>query len=604
MFFSKKYYICLILFIIFFFFENFIPTVFAEGEFRTDYEADFSVNPSGNTIVTQNINLTNKLTNLYPKEFSVKLDTQAIHNVIAYDSSGQLHPQTKIVDGKTEIRIIFNDKVVGLGKQQSFTIRYENTEIAQKNGNIWEINIPGIVDSKDLGSYNVSLHVPESFGQLAYMTPLPINGRKWTKEQMIAGGISAAYGKEQFFNVSTVYALENTTTANLLTEIALPPDTAFQKVYINSLSPQPVNVIRDDDGNWMARYEIKPHSKIEVKALFTISISLTVRPDFGKQNIQIDKYLKATKNWNSQFPSVMTLAKQYKTPREIYDYVIKTFSYDYERINQSPVRKGAVEALNDPKHAVCMEFTDVFIAIARAAGIPARQAVGYAYTTNTKLRPLSLISDVLHAWPEYYDKESGQWIPIDPTWANTTGGVDYFEKLDFNHIVFAYNGIRDDYPYPAGSYKLDDSNNKSINVTFTTADQVNEPKKVIESSINFPGTVIAGIATNGKLIIHNDSGVSFRNLIISLKSNPGEINLSKKIDYLPPFGSETIPFVYKLPSLFTSGKGRIYTTVNDVTTDIQFIIRPVYIIAAASIIILIIIIIIWIIIIKKRINHN
>jgi transglutaminase-like putative cysteine protease len=52
---------------------------------------------------------------------------------------------------------------------------------------------------------------------------------------------------------------------------------------------------------------------------------------------------------------------------------------------------------------VCLEFTDLFIAIARAAGIPAREIDGFGYTQNAINRPISIDEDILHAWPEYYD---------------------------------------------------------------------------------------------------------------------------------------------------------------------------------------------------------
>jgi len=59
-----------------------------------------------------------------------------------------------------------------------------------------------------------------------------------------------------------------------------------------------------------------------------------------------------------------------------------------------------------------MEFTDLFIALSRAAGIPAREINGFAYTDDIRLRPLDLVTDMLHAWPEYYDeeKESGHLL--------------------------------------------------------------------------------------------------------------------------------------------------------------------------------------------------
>ncbi len=70
------------------------------------------------------------------------------------------------------------------------------------------------------------------------------------------------------------------------------------------------------------------------------------------------------------------------------------------------------------------------------------------------MRPIQDNSDILHSWVEYYDTKKSKWVPIDPTWQDTSH-IDYFSSLDFNHIVFAIHGKKADYPYPAGSYKFD-----------------------------------------------------------------------------------------------------------------------------------------------------
>src|SRR3989344_955019 len=101
-----------------------------------------------------------------------------------------------------------------------------------------------------------------------------------------------------------------------------------------------------------------------------------------------------------------------------------------------------------------MEFTDSFIAIARAMGIPAREINGYAITTTESLKPISVTlksGDLLHAWPEFYDPKLG-WIQIDPTWGDTSN-TDYFTKLDTNHFAFVIKGDKSDYPLPAGTYR-------------------------------------------------------------------------------------------------------------------------------------------------------
>jgi hypothetical protein len=57
----------------------------------------------------------------------------------------------------------------------------------------------------------------------------------------------------------------------------------------------------------------------------------------------------------------------------------------------------------------CNEHTALYVAMARAVGIPARIAVGLAFSRG---------AFYYHAWPEVYiDEGSGRglWLPVDPT---------------------------------------------------------------------------------------------------------------------------------------------------------------------------------------------
>src|SRR6185295_1830099 len=57
----------------------------------------------------------------------------------------------------------------------------------------------------------------------------------------------------------------------------------------------------------------------------------------------------------------------------------------------------------------CNEHTALYVAMARAIGIPARIAVGLAYVRG---------ASYYHAWPEGYLAEKdgrGLWLPVDPT---------------------------------------------------------------------------------------------------------------------------------------------------------------------------------------------
>jgi transglutaminase-like putative cysteine protease len=572
----KKLYLLFVYFLVGFCVSLFIPAarVFASGEFRADYAVQYAIAPSGTTIVTQNITLTNKQTNLYPQKYSIVIDSTKISNVIAYDSHQIVPTDITQTDGKTQIMLTFNDKVVGLGKQLAFTIRFENGDIAQQNGSIWEVNIPGVAPDADIANYDVSLTVPSSFGPNAYMTPMPASGGLWNRAQMMAGGISAAYGDGQTFDVQLSYYLDNPKVTTAKSEIALPPDTAYQTVVIDSLDPKPTTVIRDIDGNWLAQYTLVPGSHISIKALLHINLLLQPKDGYSDPVPDQELYTSPQKYWESNAPQIIALAKQYATARAIYTYVSQTLGYDYKRVSQTPIRKGALLALATPDNSICMEFTDVFIAIARAAGIPAREAVGYAYTSNSRLRPLSLVADILHAWPEYYDSDRHVWVPVDPTWANTTGGVNYFDKLDFNHIVFSHYGKSSDYPYPAGFYRQNGKTTKDVSVTFATSKFI-PPASKLTTNISFPKLVTAGLPAHGTITVENTVGVAVPAATIIVQSTPVDVGITKTETNIPPFATLTYPLAITIPNYFTKGNGRILTSINDETQQYIYTIQPI-----------------------------
>ncbi|KKU25702.1 MAG: Transglutaminase family protein [Microgenomates group bacterium GW2011_GWA2_46_16] len=549
--------------------------VAAAGEFTANYDVSYAIAPTGVTIVTQTVALVNRQTNLYPKQYTILLDTLGVRNIIARDDGGTITPKITQNDGKTEILLTFNKQVVGLGKQTQFTLRYENLDIAAKNGSIWEVNIPGITGDADLGNYNVTIATPPTFGSMSYLKPPPADGKQWNRRQMTRGGISAAYGERQYAKFTLRYYLENPGVTTVTQEIALPPDTAFQQVSIDALNPKPIGVARDDDGNWLARYSLKGGQKLSIEAVVSVTISLSPNETQKKLDEgEIAQYLKPLPYWEADDPAIKTLAATYTTPKAIYDYVVSTLSYDYERVKTTPKRKGAIEALKTPKSAICMEFTDLFIAIARAAGIPARESVGYAHTTNAKLRPLSLVTDVLHAWPEYYDRESGVWIPVDPTWGNTTGGVDYFDVFDFNHIVFAIHGKSSSQPLPAGFYRENSKEGKDVTVDFLESASPVQQVSLIPR-IDFPKTVTAGFRASGMVTVENTSGIAAEGVDILISTEPLDYTLAKADQSIGPYSTLTIPVSVAVPEGTAKGQGTMTVTAGERTLTHSFDIQPI-----------------------------
>jgi hypothetical protein len=81
---------------------------------------------------------------------------------------------------------------------------------------------------------------------------------------------------------------------------------------------------------------------------------------------------------------------------------------------------SAIQVL-DSRTGDCNEHTQLFIALSRAAGIPARPAAGLALVGS---------KFYYHAWPEVF---VGKWVAVDPTFGQF--------PADASHLRFVYGGL-------------------------------------------------------------------------------------------------------------------------------------------------------------------
>lgn len=447
----------------------------AEGEFTTDFDVTYEVKETGITEVTNKITLTNVFSNLYATSYSVILDSINPTNAKAYSAEGIAYSLASSTENeKTTLKVNFPDTVVGKDKSRTFYISFEESSFAIRTGEVWEISIPRISEEATFNSYYLSLKIPEKLGQEAYISPKPkVRSSndgfllyRFDKTDVEKTGIVAGFGAFQVFNFNLNYHLENPLSKSSTTEITIPPDTAYQRVYYDEITPRPTNMYVDSDGNWIAEYKLEARQRIDVVAKGSVQIFSNYRPFPRPTQESLNQNLVSQEFWDINNSEIIKLSESLKTPRQIYDFVSSKLKYDYERVKPNVERLGGVKALENPTSAICMEFTDLFITLARSAGIPAREINGFAYTENPEIQPLSLVNDVLHAWPEYYDTENKVWIPVDPTWGSTTGGVDYFSKLDLRHFTFVIHGRSSKMPYAAGSYKLGANPQKDVFVSF------------------------------------------------------------------------------------------------------------------------------------------
>ncbi|MDZ7586773.1 MAG: transglutaminase family protein [Patescibacteria group bacterium] len=528
---------------------SFPNLILAQTEFKTDYTVDYTVNINGLTHAKLNISLTNQLSNIYAKEFTLSIGSTKLSNISISTPQGVLEPNLVEGNKTTNITIPFKDKVLGKDKSQTFTLEFDSADFSHRLGSVWEISIPRLSKTDNLNSYQLTLSVPNSFGQPATISPAPISTNfvgnatvyRFKPEDLFQKGIAATFGHIQYYDFSLQYHLNNPNLYPIKTEIALPPDTPFQTILYQTLDPQPLIITKDQDGNWLAEYQLASKQTLNISATGSAEIYLKPKSNYPQDILDPNiNYLSEKKYWETTNPKIIKLAEELKTPQKIYQYVVDNLIYDYGRLSENITRFGAANALDNPTSAVCMEFTDLFIALARANKIPARAVNGFAYTTNSSLRPLSLKKDVLHAWPEYYDAEKNLWIPVDPTWGNTTGGVDFFNQNDLNHFAFVFQGQDSQYPIPAGAYKTSDQQTKDVNVIF------GKPLlHQLQTSLTFdlPKNFLAGVSLKGNLILKNTGNVALYNQTVSLTATA--IHLNQKnwtIAFLPPFSQTVIPF--------------------------------------------------------------
>ncbi|EKE05947.1 MAG: hypothetical protein ACD_19C00140G0014 [uncultured bacterium] len=512
----------------------------ASGEFNTDFDVTYTVKDSGVTEVLNKIILTNVFSNMYATSYSIVLDSINPTNIKAYGLDKPYLVETTKDGEKTTIKIRFPDSVVGKDKSRVFYVSFEESSFAIRTGEVWEISIPKISEEATFSSYNLRLLIPGKLGQEAYISPQPRsktnkNGfteYNFSKQDVEKTGIVAGFGAFQVFSFNLSYHLENPLSRSTTTEISLPPDTAYQKIYYENINPRPTNMYVDSDGNWIGEYKLEPRQRIDVAANGYVQIFSNYRPFNKPSQESINQNLVPLEYWDINNPEIVKLSQTLKTPRQIYDFVSTKLKYDYERVKPNVERLGAVKALENPQSAICMEFTDLFITLARAAGIPAREINGFAYTENPEIQPLSLVNDVLHAWPEYYDSEKEVWIPIDPTWGSTTGGVDYFTKLDLRHFAFVIHGKNSKQPYAAGSYKLGENPQKDVFVTFGSLPQVRNAKLDLNVKTE---SWIPLISNKIDLTVLNSGPVAVYNVKPKIYFDGIEISHKNEVEVLLPF---------------------------------------------------------------------
>jgi transglutaminase-like putative cysteine protease len=140
-------------------------------------------------------------------------------------------------------------------------------------------------------------------------------------------------------------------------------------------------------------------------------------------------YLRAEPFIESDAPEILTEAQKAVAsatrPRQRAERLVR---YVHSILEKKPTVSipSALEVLRT-RVGDCNEHTALYVAMARALGIPARVAVGLVYLRG---------AFYYHAWPEVWiaeGRDRGLWLPVDPT-------LDQF-PADATHVRLARGGL-------------------------------------------------------------------------------------------------------------------------------------------------------------------
>lgn len=424
------------------------------------------------TRVTHHIVVTNTQPTQYLARYGISVSSPDIRQVRVTSNDQVIQPEVVTSNGLTTIGISFPDQVVGEGQARTIDISYLHPDAAIASGKVLEVSVPKVDGAENYAQYTVVLLTPSSYGLPTRITPTKYTsvtdkGALITTLPITNGqGVTALFGSEQLFQINIEYDLRNPSQNTSLAQITLPPDTNRQTMYYQQLTPQPLELQTDPDGNWIATYQLPAQSDLTITAKAIAHLTLDSQR-LPTQKAPSQQLTTEQPFWDLSHTQIQHTASSLTNIRAIYDFVVDTLEYDYSQQEVDVPRLTASQALSETDRATCEEFTDVFVTLARAKNIPARRITGYAYTRNQTLRPLATQnSDILHAWPEYFDQAAQEWFPVDPTWEKTTGGVNYFDLFDLNHITLAIQGHSSTLPYPAGASFNDGPERKLIEVNF------------------------------------------------------------------------------------------------------------------------------------------
>ncbi len=220
-------------------------------------------------------------------------------------------------------------------------------------------------------------------------------------------------------------------TSRYRVRMARIPSFAGQRVLSETWNIPPTDSGSDSSGDWFGWDVANPDStrtfssstRVEVlnAGLSALPRSTAAIPD-PRDFLGSDTFRQVSDPAISRLAATVGGNDTLSRLRGVWDAVIAKVDYG----GYDPDSRGAVQAANTGI-GDCTEFADLFVAMARSLGIPARRMDGWTLAWKGTPR---------HAWVEAWIPSRG-WTAFDPTWGES--GSATFANLSTARVVASWN---------------------------------------------------------------------------------------------------------------------------------------------------------------------
>ena len=239
----------------------------------------------------------------------------------------------------------------------------------------------------------------------------------------LEGRLAVAFDRQGRFSVGEVareareFDVANAVITPKGLDIVQPKRTESLRLRVTARQPGLIARLRDDVAGFAGQ-------RVETSNDSSLILSVNARRIPEKQTVQLPvsgaefaPYLRPTPRINSTAPQIISLAKEIAgKDRDALSVAHKLGEWTYNNLKWKRVESGTLETLAS-READCLEHSELYVALARALGLPARVVIGAAFGDG---------AFTAHAWVEIY---LGRWVEVDPTW----GMMDY---VDSTHLRF------------------------------------------------------------------------------------------------------------------------------------------------------------------------